>query len=149
VTACGLGSRDSLRNEAALPLYGHELRETTSPWDLGLAYAVSLDKEFIGREELARRQAAFGGAGSRKRVGLVLAGRRIARENMPVFQGDRPVGSVTSGTWSPLQETALAQAYLEADVADRADTGATVDIDVRGKKEEARIVSLKALWPRS
>jgi len=149
VTACGLGSRDSLRNEAALPLYGHELRETTSPWELGLAYAVSLDKEFIGREELARRQAAFGGAGSRKRVGLVLAGRRIARENMPVFQGDRPVGSVTSGTWSPLQETALAQAYLEADVADRADTGATVDIDVRGKKEEARIVSLKALWPRS
>ena len=147
--ACGLGSRDSLRNEAALPLYGHELRETTSPWELGLAYAVSLDKDFIGRAELERRQAASAGKGSRKRVGLVLTGRRIAREKMPVYCGSRQVGEVTSGTWSPLQERAIAQAYLEADVAAMADRGVTVEIDVRGRREEASVVTLKALWPRS
>jgi aminomethyltransferase len=147
-TACGLGARDSLRNEAALPLYGHELRETTSPWELGLAYAVSLEKEFIGRAELQRRREALGGAGSQKRVGLVLTGRRIARETMHVFRGPRQVGEVTSGTWSPLAERPIAQAYLDADVAGTADSGAAVEIDVRGRSEQAHVVSLKGLLRR-
>ena len=83
---CGMGSRDSLRNEAGLPLYGHELREQTSPWELGLEYAVGLEKPFIGRDELQRRYEA--GVHNR-RVGLVLVGRRIAREEMDVYRGDK------------------------------------------------------------
>lgn len=142
VAPCGLGARDSLRNEAALPLYGHELREDTSPWELGLAYAVSLEKDFIGRDELRRRRDA---GVRRKRTGLVLTGRRIARENMTVYRGDRPVGTVSSGTWSPLREQPVAQAYLDADVAD----GAAVEIDVRGRRQEAAVVALNTLLQRT
>ena len=144
--ACGLGARDSLRNEAALPLYGHELREETSPWELGLAYAVSPEKAFIGRDPLLERRDKPHGAAPQKRTGLVLTGRRIARENMPVFLGERRVGAVTSGTWSPLREQPIAQAYLDADVAD---SGATVHIDVRGRREQAAVVPLNELRPRS
>ena len=140
--ACGLGARDSLRNEAALPLYGHELREDTSPWELGLAYAVDLDKAFLGRDELLRRRD---GGVRQKRVGLVLTSRRIARENMPVFHGTTPVGMVTSGTWSPAADAPIAQAYLDAAVADE---GGDVEIDVRGRREAARIVPLRQLLRR-
>jgi glycine cleavage system T protein (aminomethyltransferase) len=140
---CGLGSRDSLRNEAALPLYGHELVEDTSPWELGLAYAVTPGKSFIGDKGLLARHVE---PPVKRRVGLVLAGRRIARETMPVLAGDRQVGEVTSGTWSPLREQPIAQAYLETDVARE---GASVEIDVRGRRETARVVAISALLPRS
>lgn len=144
VPPCGLGARDSLRNEAALPLYGHELREDTSPWELGLAYAVSLEKEFLGHEEFRRRR----GAGiQRKRAGLVLVGRRIARENMAVRRDGRQVGMVTSGTWSPGAERPIAQAYLDREIAEKADQGTTVEIDVRGRPEQATVVSLGKLMP--
>lgn len=139
---CGLGSRDSLRNEAALPLYGHELVEDTSPWELGLAYAVRAEKSFIGNKPLVARHVE---PPARRRVGLILTGRRIAREAMPVLVDDRQVGAVTSGTWSPLLERPIAQAYLETDAARE---GASVEIDVRGRRETARVVSLSALLSR-
>ncbi|NLX60371.1 MAG: glycine cleavage system aminomethyltransferase GcvT [Phycisphaerae bacterium] len=141
--ACGLGSRDSLRNEAALPLYGHELRESSSPWELGLGYSINLDKEFVGRDEMRRR---YDTGISRKRVGLVLTGRRIARENMPVYDGDVETGCVTSGTWSPLREAPIAQAMLEASSAS---AGRTVAVDVRGRREQATVVELGQLLPRA
>ncbi len=142
VAPCGLGSRDSLRNEAALPLYGHELGETSSPWELGLAYSVSLDKEFIGCGELRRRHEA---GISKTRVGLVLTGRRMARQDMAVLSEDRQVGIVTSGTWSPLRERPIAQAFLASAAALE---GKTVTIDIRGKGEQAEVVSLARLLPR-
>ncbi|MBN2582244.1 MAG: glycine cleavage system aminomethyltransferase GcvT [Planctomycetes bacterium] len=140
---CGLGSRDSLRNEAALPLYGHELNEQSSPWELGLAYSVDLSKDFVGSEEFRRRHDA---GISRMRVGLVLTGRRIARENMAVYDGDVQIGCITSGTWSPLREAPIAQAML--DVA-HAMEGRPVTIDIRGRRERATVVGLKSLLPRS
>jgi len=139
---CGLAARDSLRNEAALPLYGHELREDTNPWEAGLAYSVSLDKDFIGRDDMLRRREH---GVRQKRVGLVLAGRRIARENMPVLRGDRTVGTVTSGTWSPLIEAPIAQAYLDTAVLHE---DGNVEIDVRGRREQARIVPVRELMRR-
>jgi aminomethyltransferase len=138
---CGLGARDSLRNEAALPLYGHDLRAESSPWEIGLAYAVSLDKDFIGREALAARQAA---GIQRKRAGLLLTGRQIARDNMTVYLAGREVGTVTSGTWSPGRERPIAQAFLEASAAE---AGSQVEIDIRGRRAQAEVVPLKSLMP--
>lgn len=138
-TPCGLGSRDSLRNEAALPLYGHELREDTSPWELGLEYAVDLTKPFIGRDEMQRRYDA---GVHHRRVGLTLAGRRIAREEMDIYCGDRKVGRVTSGTWSPVRQQAIAQAYVEVECASLC---TELEIDIRGRREKATIVGLDQL----
>ncbi len=141
---CGLGSRDSLRNEAGLPLFGHELRPDSNPWELGLEKAVSLEKEFIGRDRMQRHYEA---GVHHRRMGLVLQGRRIARENMPVFRPDhdQPVGRVTSGTWSPLHEKPIAQACLDVECAV---AGTELQIDVRGRREPAMVVELADLKPR-
>ncbi len=134
---CGLGARDTLRLEAAMPLYGHELSETIDPLTAGLGFAVKLDKpDFIGKEALlaiARR------TDRRVRVGLELVGRRIAREGCAVYVGDTQVGEVTSGTFSPTLERSIAMAYLSPA---HSNVGTTVEIDVRGKRETASVVAL-------
>jgi aminomethyltransferase len=135
--ACGLGARDTLRLEAAMPLYGHELDETIDPLTAGLSFAVKLNAgDFIGKSALAAIKAA----GVRKRrVGLVLAGKRIAREGAPVFFGGREAGKVTSGTFSPTLEKPIAMAYVECETAH---AGQAAEIDVRGQREPATIVDL-------
>ena len=134
---CGLGARDTLRLEAAMPLYGHELTEEIDPFQAGLNWAVKLDKgDFRGREALlARRQDPS----RRIRVGLELQGKRIAREGAKVLAKDKEVGSVSSGTFGPTVNKSIAMAYI--DPANK-DPGAMVDIDIRGKMEPARIVPL-------
>src|SRR5947209_8910463 len=108
---CGLGARDTLRLEAAMPLYGHELYEDTDPFQAGLGWAVKLDKgDFIGRDALARRR---GDPALRRRVGLELQGKRIAREGDVVRRDGRDVGRVTSGTFSPTLGRAIAMAYVD------------------------------------
>ena len=135
--AVGLGARDTLRLEAAMPLYGHELNEEIDPFTAGLSFAVKLDKgEFVGREALA---AAKFRADRPKRVGLELAGRRIAREGSAVYLGNREVGRVTSGTFSPTLEKAIAMGYVNRDVAD---PGTSLELDIRGRREPARVVKL-------
>jgi len=134
---CGLGARDTLRLEAAMPLYGHELTEDIDPFQAGLAWAVKLDKgDFIGRQALVRRRED---AALRQRVGLELAGKRPAREGCEVKQGSTVVGRVTSGTLTPTLNQAIAMAYV-----DRACTapGTQLAVDVRGKAEPARVVPL-------
>jgi aminomethyltransferase len=134
---CGLGARDTLRFEAAMPLYGHELNEETDPLQAGLAWAVKFDKgEFIGRDALLKRQQD---PGRRVRVGLELAGKRIPREGFPVVAGERVVGQVTSGTFAPTLQKALAMAYVDPD---RAAPGTALAVDVRGKPEPATVVKL-------
>src|SRR5205823_12304193 len=92
---CGLGARDTLRLEAAMPLYGHELNEDIDPFQAGLGWAVKLDKgDFLGRDALLRRRDA---PALPRRVGLELQGKRIAREGAAVRHGGRDVGHVTSG----------------------------------------------------
>src|SRR5260370_27437590 len=92
---CGLGARDTLRLEAAMPLYGHELNEDIDPLQAGLAWAVKFDKgDFIGRDALLRRRDD---STLRHRVGVELAGKRIAREGAALLHEGKEVGRVCSG----------------------------------------------------
>ncbi len=118
VRPAGLGARDTLRIEAAMPLYGHELSEDWDSITAGQAWCVDLTKEFIGVESL-RRIAEEGP--KRHLVGLELTGRRIARQHHPVYRADRTVGEVTSGTLSPTLGKSIAMALVEADVASEGD----------------------------
>lgn len=136
-TACGLGCRDTLRLEAAMPLYGHELTEAINPFEADLAFAVDLEgREFTGREALQRasRQPS-----PRTRVGLTLGGKRVPREHCLVLKDGAEVGVVTSGTFSPTLDTPIAMAYV-----DRAHTALNTElmIDIRGRSEPARVVKL-------
>lgn len=132
---CGLGARDTLRLEAAMPLYGHEMDETISPLEAGLDFGVKLNKEeFIGKDALVAA-----GAPTRVRVGLEVTGRGIAREHLPVFIGDTQIGMTTSGTHCPAVGKALAMALV--DVAHSA-PGTEVEVDVRGRRVGAVIVPL-------
>jgi aminomethyltransferase len=136
---CGLGARDTLRLEAAMPLYGHELNETIDPIQAGLGWAVKLDKgEFVGRQALA--DAAESIAVRPQRVGLELEGKRAAREGSPVLADETtPVGAVTSGSYVPWLEKSIAMGYV---VPKYGYAGAKVLIDVRGSKIPAAVVPL-------
>jgi aminomethyltransferase len=124
VKPCGLGARDSLRLEAGMPLYGHEISETIDPLTAGLDFAVKLDKgtgderegRFIGQDAL--QAIATAGGPKRKLVGLLVEGRRSPRQGMKVMQGDRVVGEVTSGCLSPTLDRPIAMAIVERAVAE-------------------------------
>lgn len=132
---CGLGCRDTLRMEAAMPLYGHEMDDTISPLETGLQPFVKMDKPFfIGKEALAAA-----GEPARARVGLKIVGRGIAREHFPVFAGDKQVGVTTSGTFLPTLNAAMAMALVDADCQT---VGSKLLVEIRGKKVEAEIVAL-------
>lgn len=134
---CGLGCRDTLRLEAAMPLYGHELIENVDPLTAGLSFAVKLDKpEFIGRAALAKIKEV---PNRPVRVGLKLASRRIAREHAEVYSGESRIGEVTSGTFSPTLEQSIAMAYLSPE---HAAVGSVVEVDIRGKRESATVATL-------
>src|SRR5262249_36489887 len=134
---CGLGARDTLRLEAAMPLYGHELDEETDPFQAGLGWAVKMDKgDFIGRAALEQRRQD---PALQRRVGLELEGKRIAREGAAVRQGGRDVGRVTSGTFAPTLTKAIAMAYVEPAATP---PGTVCEVDIRGKPAPARVVPL-------
>ena len=132
----GLGARDTLRLEAALPLYGHELDDLTTPLAAGLARFVQLDGEdFIGRAALLheREQGA-----PRRLVGLAMRGPGIARQGYPVLHGEATVGVVTSGTHSPTLGSAIALAYVaESLIA----PGTLLGVEVRGRSVPAEVVA--------
>lgn len=137
VQACGLGCRDTLRLEAAMPLYGHELNEDTDPLTAGLDFAVKLEAaDFIGRAELVKIEESPTG---KIRVGLELEGKRIAREGAGILSNGQSVGEVTSGTFSPTLQKAIAMGYVDETVSP---TGTEVEIDIRGKSHVARVVDL-------
>jgi aminomethyltransferase len=132
---CGLGARDTLRLEAAMPLYGHEMDETVSPLETGLSFAVKMKKpEFIGKSGLEKR-----GEPKKTRVGLKVTGRGIVREHCPVFAGDKQIGETTSGTHLPYLKGAYAMALV--DIAHK-EIGTQIDVDVRGRKIAAEVVAL-------
>ncbi len=137
IQPAGLGARDTLRLEAAMALYGHELDERTTPFEAGLAWVVKLDKgDFLGRDALAAQRAA--GVG-RTLAGFEVRGRGIARQGHAVLSDGKVVGQVTSGTWSPTLEKAIGMAYLPPDLAS---PGTEVALDVRGKALAATVVGL-------
>lgn len=129
----GLGARDTLRLEAAMPLYGHELDETIDPLSAGLSFACNLDdRSFIGDQSL--RDIAAAGP-KRLRVGLLPEGKRPAREGCPVLDiAGNPIGGITSGGPSPTLGYPIAMAYVDAAHAEDAE----FQIDIRGKTVTAR-----------
>ena len=137
ICPAGLGARDTLRLEAAMPLYGHELSETINPLQAGLDFAVNLEhREFVGRDAIL--QAKENG-GMPRRVGLELDGKRAAREHYQVYSGGEAVGEVTSGAFTPTLQKAIAMAYVPAELAE---PGTELEIDVRGRRHAARVVKL-------
>lgn len=132
---CGLGARDTLRLEAAMPLYGHEMNDELSPREASLGFFVKLDKpDFIGKQAIIER-----GDPKIKRVGLKITGRGIAREHCEVYKNGEKIGWVSSGTHCPFIGYAVAMAYIPT--AD-AVIGDTLQIDVRGRKIDAEIIKL-------
>jgi aminomethyltransferase len=136
IAPCGLGCRDTLRLEAAMPLYGHELSEEIDPLTAGLSFAVKLSKSFVGQKRLAEIAAS---PRDRVRAGLMLDGRRIAREGTPVKAGSETVGEVTSGTFSPTLQKTIAMAYLSPAASA---PGTRIEVDLRGKLEPGQVASL-------
>jgi aminomethyltransferase len=138
----GLASRDTLRLEAGMPLYGHELGVDTFPVQAGLGRVVALSKEgdFVGRTAIEQGSDAA----ARRLVGLTTEGRRAGRADYPVFtadavEGTEPVGIITSGALSPTLGFPIAMAYVDPDVLD---AGTPLTIDVRGTRIPATVVSL-------
>ncbi|MCX8040179.1 MAG: glycine cleavage system aminomethyltransferase GcvT [Planctomycetota bacterium] len=133
---CGLGARDTLRLEAGLPLYGHELSRAVYPGEVGLDWAVDGDDEACG---VAAARAA-GRAGLRRRlVGLIARSRRVPRPGYAVLRGERRIGAISSGSFSPTLGQAIAMALIAADCAT---PGSEVSIDIRGEPEPAELVAL-------
>lgn len=133
----GLGARDTLRLEAAMPLYGHELSEARDPFAADLSFAVQLEgRHFVGSEALIERRRE---PASDVRVGLVLEGKRVAREGYAVSVSGQRVGEVTSGTFSPTLQRSLAMAYVQGD---HAAIGQSLQVDIRGQLVAATVVKL-------
>jgi aminomethyltransferase len=135
--AAGLGARDTLRLEAAMPLYGHELSETINPLEAGLNFAVTLGgREFVGSKALERAAAD---KSQPVRVGLQLDGKRVPRQGAQVLQENEIVGEVTSGTFSPTFDRPIAMAYVRPTAAD---IGTHLATDIRGTQYPATVVPL-------
>jgi aminomethyltransferase len=136
ILPCGLGARDTLRFEAAMPLYGHELSDEINPYAAGVGWAVKPGKgEFVGREALR----GFKDHPGKVRVGLRLGGRRIARQGSPVLRDGREIGVVTSGTFAPTLDQSLAMALIDPEAGA---PGTALSVEVRGHREAAAVVTL-------
>jgi aminomethyltransferase len=138
VTACGLGSRDTLRVEAGLPLYGHELTDELNPISAGLGWVISKTKPFIGSEPINEARA---NGTPRKLQGVVLEAKRLLTPDMKVFVEGKEVGAVSSGVVSPTLDKAIAFAFIDKDV--KLNTPCTIEI--RGRQEPGMIVSKRFL----
>lgn len=140
-TACGLGSRDTLRVEAGLPLYGHELSDELSPIAAGLGWVISKTKRFIGSGPItkAREEGV-----PRRLMGINLGIKRLIPSGASVIVDGRVVGEVSSGVVSPTLGYAIALAFIDSDVA----KGTSCAIDLRGKPEPGEIVDKRFLKNR-
>lgn len=154
IKPCGLGARDTLRLEAGMPLYGHELDEQTTPLDAGLHFAVNLDKgseggdagggsggnsggpevpRFIGQDALENHKP------TKKLIGLTLDGKRTPRQGAAVTRGGAKIGDVTSGCLSPTLGYPIAMAYVAPDAAA---VGDVVQVTIGDKPHDARVAAL-------
>ena len=135
VLPCGLAARNTLRLEAGMALYGHEIDETTTLLEANLGWICKLDKgDFIGREPLARQKAK---GVKRKLVGFEVTERGIARDDQEVVVNDERVGKVTSGSPAPFLKKNIGFAYVPTE---HASVGQEIKIDVRGRLVGAQIV---------
>lgn len=134
VTPCGLAARDTLRLEAGYPLHGNDISPDTDPFEARLSFAVKLERgHFRGREALVKRREQ---GPTRRLLGLRVVDRGIPRPGMQVLRDGTPVGSVTSGTFSPTLRCGIGLAYLDAWV----EPGQEVSVDVRGREVAFAVV---------
>ncbi len=135
-TACGLGARDTLRLEAALHLYGNDISSETTPFEAGLGWLVHLEMpiQFLGRRAL-EKQAEQGI--EKVLVGLKLKGRAIARHNYPVLHEGKKIGKITSGSWSPTLNEAIALAYVPLELSK---VGSNLEVEIRNQRHSATVV---------
>ena len=146
IMPCGLGARDTLRMEAGLPLYGHELDRTTSPLEAGLDTFVKLGRDFVGAAALTAQQRE---GLKRHLVGIRTEdGRSVARQGYKLFAGEREVGAMTSGTFAPSFNRPLGMAYL-ATAAGAPGLGApalgaptSVEVEIRNRRVAAAVTGL-------
>ncbi|MDZ7268810.1 MAG: glycine cleavage system aminomethyltransferase GcvT [candidate division KSB1 bacterium] len=132
----GLGARDTLRLEMKYCLYGNDIDHTTNPLEAGLGWITKLDKgDFIGRAALASVKAQ---GLRRKLVGLELSGRNLARHGHAILKDGVTIGHVTSGTFSPSLQKAIAMGYV---AAEHSAVGTELTVDVRGRQVAARVVA--------
>jgi aminomethyltransferase len=137
VIPCGLGARDTLRLEAGMALYSHELTRETNPFEAGLDRVVRFEKgDFVGAAALREVQQA---GPARRLIGLQLVDRGVLRADYPILAAGQPVGSLTSGGPSPTLGTSIGMGYVPAALAVE---GTDVQVDVRGRPLTARIVGL-------
>ena len=135
ILPCGLGARDTLRLEAAMPLYGHEMDDTVSPLETGLGFAVKMQKEdFIGKKGIEEKEKS-----GRTRVGLKVTGRGIIREHMDVLKEGNVVGHTTSGTFGPYLGYPVGMALIGKEYAV---AGTTLQVSVRGRMVDVEVVKL-------
>ncbi|MBP1041837.1 glycine cleavage system aminomethyltransferase GcvT [Vagococcus sp. BWB3-3] len=134
VIPAALGARDTLRLEAGMPLYGHEMTDDISPLETGLKFAVKMQKaDFIGKKALEDR-----GEPTIKRVGLKVTGKGIVRENATIFAGGDEIGYSTSGTHSPTLGYPIAMALIDKEYAE---LGTALEAEVRGRRIPVEVVS--------
>ena len=131
---CGLAARDSLRFEACMPLYGHEIDGTTNPIEARLGWAVSYDHDFVGLEPILK--AKLEGT-QRRLIGFEMIDKAVAREGYPILADGQPVGHVTSAMKSPTLDAFLGMAYVQKPYSA---IGAEIDVVVRGQPRRASII---------
>lgn len=140
--ACGLAARDSLRFEACLPLYGHELSPSVNALEARMGWTTSWNKEFVGREALLKVKSE---GPQRLLVGFEMVDKAVAREHYPVAVAGEIVGWVTSGMKSPTLDKFLGMAYVPSEYAS---IGTTIDVIVRDSPKKAVVVKRPFYKPR-
>jgi aminomethyltransferase len=138
VVPCGLGSRDTLRVEAGLPLYGHELGDDLSPIAAGLGWVISKTKSFMGSDIINRARDE---GTPQKLQGIRLEAKRLTAPGMPILVEGRTVGEITSGVVSPTLGCGIAFAFVDASIS----LSTPCEVEIRGKGEPAKIVSKRFL----
>ncbi|WP_130471007.1 glycine cleavage system aminomethyltransferase GcvT [Candidatus Magnetaquicoccus inordinatus] len=136
VAPVGLGARDTLRLEAGMHLYGHDMDGKTTPLETGLAWTVAwepTERDFIGRDAL---ESLWGEPSARKRVGLLLLERGVLRDQQVVYHQGQVVGTITSGGFSPTLQRGIALARLASEMA----IGTICQVDMRGRMVEVQVV---------
>jgi aminomethyltransferase len=134
VKPIGLAARDSLRFEACMPLYGHEISQELDPVGAGLTFGISFNKPFIGRDALLKQKLEKPG---KVLVALEMVEKGVAREHYPVQHDGQEIGWVTSGMFSPTTKCYLAMAYVPRELSAR---GTEVAVVIRGKPVKAQVV---------
>jgi aminomethyltransferase len=131
----GLGARDSLRLEMKMALYGNDIDDTTSPVEAGLSWIVNFEKEFVGKDIIMRHKTE---KPKRRLVCLELTGRAFPRQGYDIVDNGAVVGKLTSGTFSPSLQKPIALGYVPSALSKQ---GTVVDVDIRGKRVSATVVS--------